>query len=788
MDRYKYYLTLCLESSWLIVALFIPLLLISESNFIAQDVYSRFEVPKTVFLKVSSAVVLVLWILKELPLKSRISSPFVASRILLKDIGSNTSRIILLSVIILGLSTFISTLGSSSAETSMWGHQPGNDPFSLYSILCYGILFGALARNLKTDSQASRLLSVFASSGAIVAVYGIFEYLGIDLLNTNETGDFSRISSTLGNSLIAGSFLVISIGIALTALFHKLHSIHKNSSFDNSVIVLLSTSIILQLGALFFTGSRGPLVALVFLMILFGSGSFVFNKFTSAIRNTIILLSILIITAALITLCTLIKTTPVAPFDSPVGGAQVQHSEPSSFTRVASIPAVISEGGLNGRIYTWANTTKASLERSPLEQGRDYGKATRFIIGYGPELMEFAFLKTALPYGSLNIPATPDQAHNIFLHYLIEQGLIGLLASIFFFGSPLLILWMALKDTDKQNRSALWLIVGGSITMLAYALEQQVGITKVTGFTLYFMLLGIVYASIKTQSAGPDSNGKDTQEAYSNTPTQLAIQVLTSSLLIMLICAITLSQNINQLRAGLIAAEGVQAYEQGNLVKGHWAFTRAIDLSPRLPIYFHYQNAVLKQIADQVTSAPVILPPRCGIFTDAVKITECIYGEIYMNAKQAYLNNGYNWNTTFEAAQGAFDIKQDEEAISLFNTMINQAPNSYPLKNHVGYIHYLLADYHNAQIMFDQSLNLTGTQNPTGRTALMYTGLIQAAQGEHDRAYETLMVSLELFLEARNLQYGYASDLQENKDILSISLELNNLAEVLGKDPPVKIE
>ena len=63
----------------------------------------------------------------------------------------------------------------------------------------------------------------------------------------------------------------------------------------------------------------------------------------------------------------------------------------------------------------------------------------------------------------------------------------------------------------------------------------------------------------------------------------------------------------------------------------------------------------------------------------------------------------------------------------------------------------------------------------------MYTGLIQAAQGEHDRAYETLMVSLELFLEARNLQYGYASDLQENKDILSISLELNNLAEVLGK-------
>jgi len=787
MDRYKYYLNLGLESSWLTVAFILPLLLTTESSFISQDMYSRFEVPKTVFLKAFAAIILIIWILKESTLPTGTIYSVFTGKMRLTEVSSGVRRVMVVAVVLLILSTLIATIGSSSIETSLWGHQPGNDPFSLYSIVSYGILFGAIATNLKTNAQLSRLLNILVVSATTVAAYGIFEFFGLDFLNTNETENFTRISSTLGNSLIAGSFFVISIGIGFTTLFHKLNSVPNNPTIHKFWIALLSSSIIFQLAALFFTGSRGPFVAFIFLVGLFGIGAFAFNRLKIAIRNVMVLGTILILGLGVIVICDLVKPDSISQTSISSATSQIQDSDTSNFTRVASIPGVVSDGGLNGRIYTWSNTIKMSLQRPPLEQGKDYGKAIRFIVGYGPELMEFAFLKTAVPYGHLKIPATPDQAHNIFLQYLTEQGVVGLLAALFLFASPLFIIWTAFRYTDKDTRSGIWVIVGGSITLLAYGLEQQVGITKVTGFTLYFMLLGMIYAtiSIRHKQSQPAEALEQRNRFTANVKT--ITQLSTGLFLVVLISIITFTYNLDYLRAGFLAGDGAQAYKDGNLLKGYNLFNKAIQLSPRIPLYFHYQNSVLRQLADRAQPGRIILPPRCGIFTEPSKITECIYGEVYMNAKQAYLNNGYNWNTTFEAAEAALAIKRDQEAVSLYNVMVNQAPHSYPLRNHTGYIHYLLSDYPSAKTRFNESLELTGMDDISARTAMMYTGFIQVAQADPDIAYGTLMGALELFLEAR-AQDGYASDLQENKDILSISLELNKLAATLGKDPPVKIE
>ncbi|MFL2645819.1 MAG: hypothetical protein ACJ0KI_09210 [Dehalococcoidia bacterium] len=836
MDRYKYYLNIGLEFSWLTVALFLPLLLTTESSFISQDLYSRFEVPKTIFLKVFAAIVLILWMLKESTSSSGAIYSIFTSTVRLRAIKMDSAFFIVTAIILLVFSTFIATILSASPTTSMWGHQPGNDPFSMYSLICYTILFGALARNVQTPAQIDRILIVFVFSATLVAVYGIFEYFGMDLVTTNEAANFSRISSTLGNPLVAGSFFVISAGITLTSLFHTLHPGINKSGWRRFRVGLCSFSFICQFTALSFTGSTGPLVSFVFLIVLFAIGTFFLDASKHAIKNLIVLASVLLIGSATIFMSDLTKPDNIDQVDSSQLDAQANdeknlrqesqdilqvfisntvsdslqqgpiatelgiHSleNPQASPTPASgastdptlntNPAVISEGGIKGRIYTWSNTAKASLQRNSLEQGRDYGKVTRFIAGYGPELMEFAFLQTALPYGPLILPATPDQAHNIFLHYLIEQGLLGLLSSVFVFASPLLIIWVAIRSTDKHGQTKIWVIVGGSVTLLAYGLEQQAGITKVTGYTIYFMLLGIVYASIRQQQAPHETKGAVEQILNVKINLKMIIPLFTGSLIVLMVSIITVTQNLNYLRAGFIAADGVQSFNQGDVVTGYNSFDKAIKLSPRIPVYFHYQNAALKQMADRSDSLMTVLPPRCGIFREPEKITECIYSEIYINAKQAYLNNGYNWNTTFEAAQSAFDIKQDEEAVGLYKIMLNQAPNSYPLKNHVGYIHYLLSNYDEAQNMFAESLKLTSVNEPEARTAMMYKGLIQAKQGEISDAYDTLLIALELYLEARTLQYGYATDPQENKDILSISMELINLAEILGKEPPVRVE
>ena len=214
MQEYKRYLAIALECQWLLAAFTLPLLLTGESNLLSQDAYSRFEVPKTTFMKVMAALMLVTWVAKDFNEPRKISGLMPHLRHL------TMPKLIPFSIGLLLASTILATIFSGAITTSLWGYQPGNDPFSLYSTICYIVIFAAIATNLNTPGQIGRLLSAVTISGSIVGAYGVLEFLTFDFLGTNETIGFSRISSTLGNSLIAGYFLLISIGVALAALFY----------------------------------------------------------------------------------------------------------------------------------------------------------------------------------------------------------------------------------------------------------------------------------------------------------------------------------------------------------------------------------------------------------------------------------------------------------------------------------------------------------------------------------------------------------------------------------------
>tara|TARA_B100000676_G_C18004581_1_gene802953 strand:+ start:268 stop:1500 length:1233 start_codon:yes stop_codon:yes gene_type:complete len=410
-------------------------------------------------------------------------------------------------------------------------------------------------------------------------------------------------------------------------------------------------------------------------------------------------------------------------------------------------------------------------------------------------MMEFAFLGSAPPYGALRVPATPDQAHNVILHYWMEQGVIGLISSLFLFSIPAWILLLTVKNQRLIDHKNVWICVGLCITLVGYAAEQQVGISKVSGMMLHFVILGIIHAALSTNNFVVP-NGSQNAVWEESVPSSKVIQGISVVCLGAVIFLITLNHNINYFRSGFIAAEGAKSYATGNWEKAYSAFNRSIALSPRIPFYYHYQNAAITNLADYIGRSHITVPPQCSFYEEPDKIKDCMYSEIYVNAKRAYTLNGYNWNTTLEAASAAYNIKQDSEALSLYNTMLRQAPRSYPLKNHVGYIHYSLGEYNNANLLFEQSLEITGRDAIESRMALMYIGLIQSSNGHLDEAYSTLLSSLEHYLEALNrctqAEVGGCVEnslaIQENEDILTISLTLNSLAESLGKDPPVQIE
>jgi tetratricopeptide (TPR) repeat protein len=765
------------------LVLLLPLLITTESSFLSQDTYSRFEVPKTVFLKTTAGIMIILWILKDINLFSSLSFTRIQATVQQFLRNMRGTHLLTVGTLTILVTTIIASALSSDFITSLWGHQPGNDPFSLYSMVCYFAIFAIVASNLKSSNQVYRLLGTIILSGTIAALYGVLEFLGIDFLSVNETGGYQRISSTLGNSLIAGSYFLVSIGVTTTTIYLTVNNATSSLRWPKLLVSLLFAALLIQLTALIFTGSRGPWIATTILLTTFFFTGFIFsNRRTGFIAFGIVSLAICI-AMALSTGLTNLKNNQGSEESAPQSTSLMSESP---LGRASSIPTVAA-GGLNGRTYTWSTGIKVALERPPIPEAKNYGNLTRFLVGHGPEMMEFAFLTSAPPYGALRIPATPDQAHNIIIHYWIEQGVLGLIASLFLFAVPAWILVLTVKNHRLNGDKNIWICVGLCVTLVGYAAEQQVGVSKVSGMMLHFAILGIIHAALSTNHFG-ESGARANAVFEQSVAYPKIIQGISVVCLATIVFFITFNHNINYLRSGFLAAEGVKSYATGNWKDAYTAFNRSITLSPRIPFYYHYQNAAITNLTDYIGKTQITVPPQCSIYEQPDKIRDCMYSEIYVNAKRAYTLNGYNWNTTFEAASAAYNIKQDSEALSLYNTMLRQAPRSYPLKDYVGYIYFSLGDYENAELLFRESLEITGRDTIESRMALMYIGLIQSSNGQWDEAYSTLLSSLERYLEARETGDGFGSDPQENQDILTISLELNNIAKQLNIEPPIKIQ
>ena len=111
------------------LVLLLPLLITTESSFLSQDTYSRFEVPKTVFLKTTAGIMIILWILKDINRFSNLSftrSPETVQQFLRNMRGAQLLTVGALTILV---TTIIASALSSDFITSLWGHQPGNDPF-----------------------------------------------------------------------------------------------------------------------------------------------------------------------------------------------------------------------------------------------------------------------------------------------------------------------------------------------------------------------------------------------------------------------------------------------------------------------------------------------------------------------------------------------------------------------------------------------------------------------------------------------------------------------------------
>ena len=271
-----------------------------------------------------------------------------------------------LSVVAFAFLLFLS--GAISAGGSAGYHE---------ALLCCVMILGyfLVVNLMRTAAWLKRLIYAFVSSGTIVAIIGVFQYI-FGIFSSGNWVDvrfFSdirgRVTSVFDNPNVLGMYLCMVFPFALYALNR---SQRKNERF------LCRISVVLILLCTLLTWSRGAWVAVLITGLLFA-------LFTS--QKTIRVLFFLVL------------SIPFMPMILPE----------SVLNRFLSI-GNLADSSLQYRIYTWKGSVRILKENF-------WGG-----IGYG----NAAFREVYPQYAYAGIEAA-EHSHNLFLQVMVGMGIGGLL-------------------------------------------------------------------------------------------------------------------------------------------------------------------------------------------------------------------------------------------------------------------------------------------------------------------------------------------------------------------------
>ncbi|GAB4476896.1 MAG: hypothetical protein Kow0088_15160 [Anaerolineales bacterium] len=350
---------------------------------------------------------------------------------------------LMIPVLALIFTYLISTILSVAPHISLWGsYQRLQGTFTTYSYL---VLFLSMVFNRPTGEQIRRLVTMMIAVSLPVAVYGLLQRYKIDPIPWG--GDVStRIASTLGNSIFVAAYLIMVFPLTLGRIVESFRRMLESIDFDLKDFFLSTCYVftaLLQVIALYFSGSRGP--ALGWIASLF---FFVLCLTYLARKRTygLVILGFSILTLLFL----IIFNLPQSPFER-----LKQHPSIGRFGQLLDPQS----NNARVRTYIWQGAVKLYGFHSPLEypDGRqDVFNWLRPIIGYGPETMYVAYNRFYVPELTQveRRNASPDRSHNETWDALIITGAfgfviyIGLFLSLFYYGYRKL----DLIQTDREKK------------------------------------------------------------------------------------------------------------------------------------------------------------------------------------------------------------------------------------------------------------------------------------------------------------------------------------------------
>jgi len=441
--QFRETIDLLIEVVYLAVIFIIPLYF-----SVIFPTYNIFELSKLSFFKIFVWLLLFLTLTKLIFIKSAI-------RWLKKYILFPT-------IFIIGLGlTILPSINITQSFFGSYDRQAG-----YLSFLFYFLWFVLLVFNVRTvdnrifrsggedkiEDKIKRIIVVATFSGFLVAIYGILQILGIDFLSWPEDPLLTkRTISSFGQPNFLASWLLLVIPLSA-------YLIYENKKF--LLRFLYSFILLIQLVCLFFTASRGGLVALGLTAILFIFYLLFFVKIKSVYKLGAGFGLLFVLVAGL---------------------WSSNYIFPGRFSGLLDLRG----GSLAARVNFYQAAADAIVKKP--------------VFGYGLENSGEVFIKYYEPdwgvYG--DVSATTDKAHNLVLDIILASGFVGLvLFTIFYY-----YFFRLAKENIGQHKMAnlsLALALGAA----AYLFSLLFSFTIVTG-EIYFWLFLALLAVINVTGKGP---------------------------------------------------------------------------------------------------------------------------------------------------------------------------------------------------------------------------------------------------------------------------------------------
>lgn len=358
------------------------------------------------------------------------------------------------------ISSILSTIFSIDPHTSIWGYYSRFNG-GLLSITSYLILFYALVSNINI-LIVYRLILLSLISAVFVSIYGVLQHLGIDADRWQQNVR-ARIFSTLGQPNWLAAYLLAILPVAGSFFLYHKGKFQKIASIIVISLVFVAfifTYSLSAFGAFFITGGLFAvfilvqkvkfkremiLIPIIFTVIIYFLGRPLWVRVINQVR--------------------FLKTTPVV---------QEQNQNGSSVT-----PQAGAEETGKIRTIVWKGAIEIAKHYEP--------------FGSGLETFAYAYYQ----YRPVEHNLTTEwdflynKAHNEYLNYLANSGIVGFLAYMAFI---LTFVWVGIRTVLKNKDVFLSGLFAGWISIL---ITNFFGFSVVAVNLLFYLIPALFFVISK---------------------------------------------------------------------------------------------------------------------------------------------------------------------------------------------------------------------------------------------------------------------------------------------------